>query len=87
MKINFLTPIALMAILVSSDQADASDRDKTGTLAIASMGHLTQVPVFQRLAFPSFLQAERGGFEPPVRLPAHRFSKPAHSTTLAPLRR
>ena len=26
------------------------------------------------------------GFEPTVRLPAHRFSRPARSTTLAPLR-
>jgi integrase/recombinase XerD len=30
--------------------------------------------------------AEREGFEPSVRLPAHRFSRPAHSTALAPLR-
>src|SRR5436190_8197730 len=30
--------------------------------------------------------AERGGFEPPVQLPVHWFSKPAHSTALAPLR-
>ena len=28
---------------------------------------------------------ERGGFEPPVRLNAHWFSKPAQSTTLPPL--
>ena len=32
-------------------------------------------------------KAERGGFEPPVPLPAHRFSRPARSTTPAPLRR
>src|SRR6185295_14478866 len=31
--------------------------------------------------------AERAGFEPAVQVyPAHRFSKPAHSTTLPPLR-
>jgi hypothetical protein len=29
--------------------------------------------------------AERVGFEPTVRLRAHRFSRPAHSTTLPPL--
>ena len=29
--------------------------------------------------------AERGGFEPPVRLPIQRFSRPPHSTTLASL--
>src|SRR5262245_48467012 len=29
--------------------------------------------------------AEREGFEPSVRLPVHRFSRPAQSTTLAPL--
>ena len=31
--------------------------------------------------------AERGGFEPPVELPQHRFSKPAHSAALASLQR
>jgi hypothetical protein len=31
--------------------------------------------------------AEREGFEPSVQLPAHRFSRPAHSAALAPLRR
>jgi hypothetical protein len=31
--------------------------------------------------------AEREGFEPSVRLPALRFSRPAYSTTLAPLHR
>ena len=30
--------------------------------------------------------AEREGFEPSVRLPAQRFSRPSNSTTLAPLR-
>ena len=30
--------------------------------------------------------AERGGFEPPVRLHAQRFSRPPHSTALPPLR-
>jgi hypothetical protein len=30
--------------------------------------------------------AEREGFEPSVRLPVLRFSRPAYSTTLAPLR-
>ena len=31
--------------------------------------------------------AERVGFEPTVRLPAQRFSRPSQSTTLAPLRK
>src|SRR3990167_5063093 len=31
--------------------------------------------------------AERVGFEPTDRLPDQRFSRPSHSTTLAPLRR
>ena len=31
--------------------------------------------------------AEREGFEPSVRLPVQRFSRPSHSTTLAPLPR
>ncbi len=31
--------------------------------------------------------AERAGFEPAVRLPVRRLSKPVHSTTLPPLRR
>jgi hypothetical protein len=30
--------------------------------------------------------AERVGFEPTVRLPVQRFSRPSHSTSLAPLR-
>jgi hypothetical protein len=32
------------------------------------------------------VQAEREGFEPSVRFPLHRFSRPARSTTPAPLR-
>ena len=31
-------------------------------------------------------QTEEEGFEPSVRLPAHRFSRPAQSAALAPLR-
>jgi hypothetical protein len=32
------------------------------------------------------IMAEREGFEPPIRLPRRRFSKPVHSTTLPSLR-
>jgi hypothetical protein len=32
------------------------------------------------------LQAEREGFEPPEAQAPHRFSRPAHSATLPPLR-
>ncbi|MEY3607466.1 MAG: hypothetical protein RLZZ447_254 [Verrucomicrobiota bacterium] len=43
-----------------------------------------------RMAAPSEAlerrMAERGGFEPPVRLPVHMISNHAHSTTLSPLR-
>src|SRR5580704_14219540 len=34
---------------------------------------------------PTSPLSERGGFEPPVGLPQHRFSKPARSTALPPL--
>jgi hypothetical protein len=34
----------------------------------------------------SRLMAERQGFEPWVELPPQRFSRPPHSTALAPLR-
>jgi hypothetical protein len=39
----------------------------------------------KRLPLSNIL-AERVGFEPTVRLPVQRFSRPSHSTTLAPLR-
>jgi hypothetical protein len=37
------------------------------------------------LAQRHFLETERGGFEPPVPLRVHRFSRPAQSTALSPL--
>src|SRR5262249_61825168 len=57
------------------------------TCGLASSGeqrglilHLTKARISHR-----FL-AERVGFEPTVRLPVQRFSRPSHSTSLAPLR-
>ena len=42
------------------------------------------VPMFSSES-KGYYVAERVGFEPTVRLHVHRFSRPAHSTTLAPL--
>ncbi len=50
-----------------------------GGLVFLLKGGLNQVANTKRIA-------EREGFEPSVQLPAHRFSRPAHSTALASLR-
>jgi hypothetical protein len=47
---------------------------------------LLQVPDFKELTDVLFEKTERGGFEPPVLLRAHWFSKPARSAAPTPLR-
>ena len=46
---------------------------------------LLQVPEFTELTDVLFEKTERGGFEPPVLLRAHWFSKPARSAAPTPL--
>jgi hypothetical protein len=65
---------------------EATHRDKTGT-ACTENGTENQNPWEKtRIRNITDFLAERGGFEPPVSFRIHRFSKPAQSAALSPLR-
>ena len=70
----------------SREMAKFCDWDKSGTLPAAQNGNAPQVPFSSKLAEPVSSQAERGGFEPPVRFPGHSISSAAQSAALPPLR-
>ena len=64
------------------------DLDKSWTSACPENEHGPQMPISEALASRGSFHAERTGFEPVEELiTPHRFSKPAHSTTLPPLQR
>ena len=65
--------------------AEARDRDKTGTSGVREIIEGPQPVDLQEVTGLRSLLPERGGFEPPVRLPVHWFSKPAPSATRTPL--
>jgi integrase len=56
------------------------------TLSTGFADFIKRHPSLPKIRFHDPIMAERGGFEPPERLRAQRFSRPPHSTTLAPLR-
>jgi hypothetical protein len=60
--------------------------DKSGTKGCDTQHAVPQLLKFQEPAVAGSWNTEREGFEPSVRLRAHRFSRPAQSTTLASLR-
>jgi hypothetical protein len=60
--------------------------DKTGTKREWPKDLASQVQVANVLARAGSLEAERAGFEPAREQAPYRFSRPAHSATLAPLR-
>lgn len=62
------------------------DRDKTGTTRYNNAKRLPQLSLQQPFTLSVGNNAERGGFEPPVSVNPHWFSKPAQSATLSPLR-
>jgi hypothetical protein len=81
---------ALIAAVPSNSAATCHDcsplnRDKTGTNPSTQNEAGSQMVVSQPLTSRQSSKAERTGFEPAVGLRLHRFSKPAHSTTLPPL--
>ena len=79
--------VALLLVSESEVQRQAfGDRDKSGTRRARSAEAESQAQNAKEPACAGSFGAEREGFEPSVRLPVHRFSRPAHSTTLAPLR-
>jgi hypothetical protein len=82
-----LLACVLSALLPGQIQAGESHRDKTGTTWYGNLLLLPKTPEKPELAKAGSFQAERGGFEPPVTLRPHRFSRPTQSTTLAPLLR
>lgn len=63
-----------------------SDRDKNWTTGGAENANGLQSLEFQGSAGRCSLQAERGGFEPPVHFHGHSISSAAQSATLSPLR-
>ena len=71
--------IVLNLTLGSHLKYDWNEGVRTAELSLPFM-------VLGRLGNRETVMAERVGFEPTVRLPAQRFSRPSQSTTLAPLR-
>ena len=67
--------------------APKADRDNSGTTTGQRKGRHLQTAVATGVADGGSSEAEREGFEPSVHLRAHRFSRPARSAALAPLRR
>lgn len=63
-----------------------SNRDKSGTLRRLSNDGKAQITNSQWFTKLLGLRAEREGFEPSDGKTRHRFSRPAHSAALAPLR-
>ena len=79
-------PLAFAVVATASGPSKAVvDRDKTGTSTGLACTDYSQVAAATRLSSTDKLEAESEGFEPSVPLPVHRFSRPAHSTTLATL--
>src|SRR4051812_48987734 len=71
----------------SGDNSAAAGGDNSGTTPSTYNDPAPQAEALPRVAGRGSFSAERGRFELPRPLPADRFSKPAHSTTLPPLRR
>ena len=63
-----------------------SNRDKSGTSAVRIEQVPSQAPENKTVMTGDAFQAERGRFELPRPFRADRFSKPAHSAALPPLR-
>jgi hypothetical protein len=85
MRTVYKTPMVLMiimsmavltAVVISLTTRSESGGDKSGTTSGYQKGGDPQVPSISALASLGSFQAERGGFEPPVRLPRLRFSRP-----------
>ena len=64
-----------------------TERDKSGTTISLHRGPASEALRLLGLMAHATNEAERAGFEPAVGQAPHRFSRPAHSAALAPLRR
>jgi len=78
MKSTNLLGLSLMAatVAVGNDEHVKADRDKSATRAGCRLMAVSQVTNSQAPAAVRSFAAEREGFEPSVRLPVHRFSRP-----------
>ncbi len=86
-----LNQVLMLALLMCPASVFAGNRqflhrDKNGTSGGAQKKDGSQTPYFQVVASHRSLDAERGGFEPPVPFPGHSISSAAQSATLPPLR-
>lgn len=80
--------IWLLTGMLSLVNPAVQDLDKTGTTAISRNNFGSQLFENKHVTSRQVFQAERTGFEPVERFyTVHRFSKPAHSTTLPSLLR
>ena len=71
---------------VFGDNSVVLSGDNSGTTPSPETKRAPPLAVSQHVAGHGSFVAERGRFELPLPLRADRFSKPAHSTTLPPLR-
>lgn len=78
--------LLLCPVSVFAGKQEFLHRDKNGTSGEAQKNDGSQTPCFYEVASHRSLDAERGGFEPPVPFPRHSISSAAQSATLPPLR-
>ena len=81
------TSLAAISITTAPQNREVPFLDKTGTSGVLQPNASAQTTKSQPFATAGSLRAEREGFEPSVNFRPHRFSRPAHSAALAPLRR
>ena len=74
-------------VMVKATKARTISLDKNGTTGCKSKSRDPQVLAVKELTDHGSFEAEREGFEPSVGFHQHRFSRPAQSATLSPLRR
>lgn len=78
--------IWLLTVMLSLASPEVVDLDKNGTTAISRNNFGSQPFENKHVTSRQVFQAERTGFEPVEQFyTVHRFSKPAHSTTLPSL--
>jgi hypothetical protein len=78
--------VYLLSALIVIQLATCSYRDKLGTTFFGFSGSRHEVALNKAFRIREKCKAERGGFEPPVRLPPHSISSAAQSAALSPLR-
>jgi hypothetical protein len=81
-----LVAFSILMLNAAARSEQKSTLAKNGTTGVKNKNHDSQTLDFQEVANHGSFEAEREGFEPSVGFHPHRFSRPARSATLSPLR-